>query len=142
MKKKFTLIELLVVVAIIGILASLLLPALGKARKTSKLAVCKSNLKQVGAGLYLFADDNESFFPVAENTNWSTTISSSNATHYIQFGHTYAIFGFADRRSPCAGFGGRPCQQHAIVFGLVHHRPCTVFGIVYPEDALVAACLL
>ena len=47
MKKKFTLIELLVVVAIIGILASLILPTLGKAREQSKKALCKSNLKKV-----------------------------------------------------------------------------------------------
>ena len=45
--KKFTLIELLVVIAIIGILASFLLPVLSKARKTSKVAVSSSNLKQI-----------------------------------------------------------------------------------------------
>ena len=46
--KKFTLIELLVVVGILGILVSLLLPSLSKAREKGKSAVCKSNLKQVG----------------------------------------------------------------------------------------------
>jgi prepilin-type N-terminal cleavage/methylation domain-containing protein/prepilin-type processing-associated H-X9-DG protein len=62
--KNFTLIELLVVIAIIGILASLLLPALGKARKTSQAAVCLSNLKQVGISLIMFADDNDFYAPL------------------------------------------------------------------------------
>lgn len=47
MKKNFTLIELLVVVAVMGILVSMLLPAIGKAREASYNAVCKSNLKQL-----------------------------------------------------------------------------------------------
>ena len=58
MKNRFTLIELLIVVAIIGILVSLLLPSLGRARYTSKLAVCKSNQSQIGKILFLIAKEN------------------------------------------------------------------------------------
>ena len=63
MNRKFTLIELLVVIAIIGILASMLLPSLGKARMTAKRAVCGSNLKQVGTAYTLYIDDNSGMFP-------------------------------------------------------------------------------
>lgn len=56
--KKFSLIELLVVVAIIGILASLLMPSLSKSRAQSRAAVCKNNLKQAGLALYMYAEDN------------------------------------------------------------------------------------
>ena len=52
----FTLVELLVVVAVIGILASLLLPALLRARETARKAQCTSNLGQFGLGLTTFSD--------------------------------------------------------------------------------------
>jgi prepilin-type N-terminal cleavage/methylation domain-containing protein len=63
---KFTLIELLVVVAIIGILASLLLPSLGKARKSAKLAVCTNTMKQMGIALALYTDDNDQEYVFAQ----------------------------------------------------------------------------
>ena len=74
--RSFTLIEVLVVVAIIGILASLLLPVLGAARKKAKTAVCKSNLRQIGPLHVMFADDNADLFPSFNNGNHPLDYSS------------------------------------------------------------------
>jgi prepilin-type N-terminal cleavage/methylation domain-containing protein/prepilin-type processing-associated H-X9-DG protein len=61
----FTLIELLVVIAIIGILASLLLPALAQAREKARTANCVSNLKQVAVCINLYVDDWAGYMPPA-----------------------------------------------------------------------------
>jgi prepilin-type N-terminal cleavage/methylation domain-containing protein len=64
-KGAFTLIELLVVIAIIAILASLLLPALGRAKAEARGTGCKSNLRQMTLATIFYADEhNEKVLPV------------------------------------------------------------------------------
>jgi prepilin-type N-terminal cleavage/methylation domain-containing protein/prepilin-type processing-associated H-X9-DG protein len=59
----FTLIELLTVIAIIGILAAILIPVVGKVRQSARASQCLANLRQIGGMFHLFAQDNRDQFP-------------------------------------------------------------------------------
>ncbi|HWN93679.1 MAG TPA: prepilin-type N-terminal cleavage/methylation domain-containing protein [Methylomirabilota bacterium] len=82
-RRGFTLIELLVVIAIIAVLAALLLPALAGAKRKGKGAECINNLKQIGIGLRLWANDNDQKFP------WAVDVASGGSRGSIDWTDNY-----------------------------------------------------
>lgn len=66
----FTLVELLVVVAIIGVLAALLMPALQQARRAAYASTCMGNLRQNTAAWHMYLDDNAGYFPYFGSYTW------------------------------------------------------------------------
>ncbi len=83
-REGFTLIELLVVIAIIAILAAILFPIFAKARERAHVAVCQSNLKQLGAAFRLYLNDWEETYPFSAPNGGSRPTWRSQIRPYVK----------------------------------------------------------
>jgi prepilin-type processing-associated H-X9-DG protein/prepilin-type N-terminal cleavage/methylation domain-containing protein len=101
-----TLIELLVVIAVIAILASLLLPALSKARDQAYSARCKSNVHQLGLGLKMYVDDHRLYPPYSDLVIPSLDFGTRNWVYWPDRLQPYVVSGWSNSLYRCPAYKG------------------------------------
>src|SRR5277367_830513 len=81
--RAFTLIEMLVVLAIVGIVAALLLPALARTREAGRTTACLSNLHQIGLGLQIYVQDNQNLMPVMYDRSTNSAVTNGPSINIV-----------------------------------------------------------
>jgi prepilin-type N-terminal cleavage/methylation domain-containing protein len=151
-QRAFTLIELLVVIAIIAILASMLLPALAKAKEAGKRIACTNNEKQLSLSAMMWVDDNDGKYPArGSSPRWPTLFSVNyvdarvlicpsdgptppksqpSPNIFDSTNRSYIINGFND----AANAAGNPANFQMSESGILEPSETIIFGEKYNDS--------
>jgi len=136
----FTLIELLVVIAIIGILAALLMPALGRAKEAGRSTACIGNLRQIGVALQVYVDSNNNRLPFMRDqltiTNQppTNTLSGVEVVLKDQLGNVNVLRCPSDRAQLFEGTGSSYAWNSLLNGQRADHLE--VFGMQFDPHAI------
>jgi len=139
-RRGFTLIELLVVIAIIAILAAILFPVFARAREKARQTSCLANVKQIGLGMLMYAQDYDESMPRGSAVTWNPTSPNSHMMGIMPYVKNIQIFSCPSLPN-AYGLTNNfvvPGQYYPASYGFNYCLPAAMAQITAPAEMVYA----